>query len=113
MDLVIDQHARLQIGAEIFGFMISGRHEKNTTILAKWKAFSDESIDIYIQERFNITLNIYLDYLKGHERIFWYISNGTKMHLPLIFGLDIDLWNQKYQIQSYGKLNITRKIVIP
>jgi hypothetical protein len=50
MDLVIDQHARLQIGAEIFGSMISGRHEKNTTILAKWKAFSDESIDIYPEE---------------------------------------------------------------
>lgn len=47
MDLVINQHARLQIGAEIFGSIISGRHEKNATILAKWKAFNDESIDIY------------------------------------------------------------------
>jgi hypothetical protein len=47
MDLVIDQHARLQIGAKIFEFMISGHHEKNTTILVKWKAFSDELIDIY------------------------------------------------------------------
>ena len=47
MDLQINQHARLQIGAEIFGSMISGRHEKNTTILAKWKAFNDESIDVY------------------------------------------------------------------
>jgi hypothetical protein len=28
MDLVINQHARLQIGAEIFGSMISGRHGK-------------------------------------------------------------------------------------
>jgi hypothetical protein len=50
MDLVIDQHTRLQIGAEIFGSMISSHHEKNTTILAKWKAFSDESIDIYPEE---------------------------------------------------------------
>jgi len=48
MDLVINQHARLQIGAEIFGSIISGRHEKNATILAKWKAFNDESIDIYL-----------------------------------------------------------------
>jgi hypothetical protein len=61
MDLVIDQHARLQIGAEIFGSMISGRHEKNTTILAKWKAFSDESIDIYpgeVQYYFEHTLRL-------------------------------------------------------
>ena len=35
MDLVINQHARLQIGAEIFGSTISSRHEKNATILAK------------------------------------------------------------------------------
>ena len=35
MDLQIDQHARIQIGAEIFGSMISGHHEKNTTILVK------------------------------------------------------------------------------
>ena len=47
MDLVINQHARLQISAKIFGSIISGRHEKNATILAKWKAFNDESIDIY------------------------------------------------------------------
>ena len=35
MNLQINQHARLQIGAEIFGSMITGRHEKNSTILAK------------------------------------------------------------------------------
>ncbi|EXX56290.1 hypothetical protein RIR_jg29267.t1 [Rhizophagus irregularis DAOM 181602=DAOM 197198] len=28
MDLVIDQHARLQIGAEIFGSIISGHQKK-------------------------------------------------------------------------------------
>jgi hypothetical protein len=50
MDLIIDQHVRLQISAEIFGSMISGHHEKNTTILAKWKVFSNESIDIYPEE---------------------------------------------------------------
>jgi hypothetical protein len=32
MDLVIDQHVRLQIGAEIFGSMILGCHEKNKKI---------------------------------------------------------------------------------
>ena len=36
MDLYINQHARLQIGSEIFGSMISGRQEKNSTIFAKW-----------------------------------------------------------------------------
>ncbi|GBC14972.2 hypothetical protein GLOIN_2v1474510 [Rhizophagus irregularis DAOM 181602=DAOM 197198] len=40
-------HARLQIGAEIFGSMIVGRHENNATILAKWRANNDESTDIY------------------------------------------------------------------
>jgi hypothetical protein len=59
MDLVINQHARLQIGDEIFGSMISSQQEKNATILAKWKAVSDESIDIYpgeVQYYFEHTL---------------------------------------------------------
>ena len=47
MDLQINQHARLKLGTEIFGSVISGRHEKNATILAKWKAVNDESVDIY------------------------------------------------------------------
>lgn len=59
MDLVINQHARLQIGAEIFGSMISSHQEKNATILAKWKAVSDDSIDVYpgeVQYYFEHTL---------------------------------------------------------
>ncbi|CAB4491857.1 unnamed protein product [Rhizophagus irregularis] len=61
MDLVIDQHARLQIGAEIFGSMISGHQEKNVTILAKWKASNDDSVDIYlgdVQYYFEHTLRL-------------------------------------------------------
>ncbi|GBB94351.1 hypothetical protein RclHR1_02340008 [Rhizophagus clarus] len=48
MDLVINQHTRLQIGTEIFGSVISSQQEKNATIFAKWKAVSDESIDVYL-----------------------------------------------------------------
>jgi hypothetical protein len=61
MDLQINQYARLQIGAEVFGSTISGHHEKNSTILAKWKAFNDESIDIYpgeVQYYFEHTLRL-------------------------------------------------------
>lgn len=47
MDLQINQHARLKLGAEIFGSAILGRHEKNATILAKWKAVNDDSVDTY------------------------------------------------------------------
>ncbi len=61
MDLEINQYARMQIGAEIFGSMMSGRHEKNSTILAKWRAAYDESIDIYpgeVQYYFEHTLRL-------------------------------------------------------
>ena len=61
MDLQINQHARMQIGSEIFGSMISGRHEKNSTVLAKWRAVNDESIDIYpgeVQYYFEHTLRL-------------------------------------------------------
>jgi hypothetical protein len=59
MDLHINQHARLQLGSEIFGSMLSGHQEKNATILAKWKANYDESVDIYpgeVQYYFEHTL---------------------------------------------------------
>src|SRR2546421_2951703 len=61
MDLTMNQHARLQIGAEIFGSMISGQCEKNATILAKWRAYNDELIDIYpgdVQYYFEHTLRL-------------------------------------------------------
>jgi hypothetical protein len=61
MDLQINQHSRMQIGAEIFGSVMSGRHEKNATILAKWKAVNDESVDIYpgeVQYYFEHTLRL-------------------------------------------------------
>ena len=61
MDLYINQHVRLQIGSEIFGSMLSGRHEKNATILAKWKAVRDDSTDIYpgeVQYYFEHTLRL-------------------------------------------------------
>ena len=69
MDLVINQHARLQIGAEIFGSMISGRHEKNANILAKWKAANDDSVDTYPGE---------VQYYFEHTLRF---PEGTKTHL--------------------------------
>src|SRR6266487_369780 len=46
---------------DIFGSMMSGRHEKNSTILAKWRAAYDESIDIYpgeVQYYFEHTLRL-------------------------------------------------------
>src|SRR5436305_11947969 len=71
MDLEINQYARMQIGAKIFGSMMSGQHEKSLTILAKWRAAMMNQL-IYIQVRFNITLNIRLGFLRGQENIFWY-----------------------------------------
>jgi hypothetical protein len=69
MDLQMNQYARIQIGAEIFGSMMSSRHEKNATILAKWKAINDESIDIYPGE---------VQYYFEHTLKF---SEGSRTHL--------------------------------
>ncbi|CAB5141973.1 unnamed protein product [Rhizophagus irregularis] len=108
----MNQHARLQIGAEIFGSMISGRHEKNANIFAKWKAANDDSVDTYPGE---------VQYYFEHALRF---PEGTKTHLLayvkwykpallLVFGLNIVLWSQKYQIPNYGKPNTFKKVVIP
>ncbi|GET67249.1 hypothetical protein GLOIN_2v1776801 [Rhizophagus irregularis DAOM 181602=DAOM 197198] len=69
MDLHMNQHARLQIGAEIFGSMISGRHEKNANIFAKWKAANDDSVETYPGE---------VQYYFEHALRF---PEGTKTHL--------------------------------
>ena len=61
MDLRMDQHARLIIGNEIFGSKIGGRYANNSIIQAKWKAFGDDSSDIYpgeVQYYFKHTLNL-------------------------------------------------------
>jgi len=111
MDLHINQHTRLQLGSEIFGSMLSGRQEKNATILAKWKAVFDDSIDIYpgeVQYYFEHTLRL----PEGSRLIFWLTLNGIKVHLRQEFGLSIVLWNQKYPIQNYGRPNTVRKVTI-
>ena len=55
---------------------------------------------------------IRLDFLKDQENIFWLILNGIKMCLLQVLDSSTVLWSQKYLIQNYGKLNITRKVVI-
>src|SRR5438045_6665542 len=68
MDLKINQYARMQIGAKIFESMMSGQHEKNSTILAKWRAAYDESIDIYsgeVQYYFEYMLRLYKEPYKN------------------------------------------------
>jgi hypothetical protein len=69
MEVTMNQHAKLQIGNEIFGSKIAGRHENNAIILAKWKAYRDRTSDIYpgvVQFYFEHTLTL---------------PNGSKTHL--------------------------------
>jgi hypothetical protein len=82
MDLQINQHARLQIGAEVFGSVISGRHEKNATILARWKAINDESVDIYPGEvrKINFELSLAILYCMRES----YIASKTRDTLYII-----------------------------
>ncbi|RHZ84777.1 hypothetical protein Glove_75g3 [Diversispora epigaea] len=61
MEVTMNQHARLIIGNEIFGFKITGRHENNAIILVKWKAYRDGTSDIYpgeVQYYFEHTLTL-------------------------------------------------------
>src|SRR5215213_5326770 len=61
MEVIMNQHARLIIGNEIFGSKIAGRYENNTVILTKWKDFRDGTSDIYpgeVQYYFEHTLTL-------------------------------------------------------
>jgi hypothetical protein len=120
MDLKINQHARLQIGAEIFGSMISSQREKNATILAKWEAANDESTDIYpgeVQYYFEHTLRlpdgpktVLLAYVK------WYKSAPTsdirfkhKFMEPEVS--NTELWKAEYYQESYDSLIAVHRIL--
>jgi hypothetical protein len=120
MDLTINQHARLQIGAEIFGSMISGQREKNATILAKWKAANDESTDIYpgeVQYYFEHTLRFpggprthLLVYVK------WYkAASSSSVRFKHSFMepevSNTELWKSEFYQESYDSLLAVHRIL--
>lgn len=120
MDLMINQHARLQIGTEIFGSMISNQHEKNATILANWKAANDESIDIYpgeVQYYFEHTLR-FPDEPKTHLLAYvkWYKNASSsdirfrhKFMEPEVS--NTELWKAQYYTEKYDSILAVHRIL--
>ena len=120
MDLTINQHARLQIGAEIFGSMISGQREKNATILAKWKAANDESTDSYpgeVQYYFEHTLRFpdgpkthFLAYVKWYKNV-----NSSDIRFRHKFMepeiSNTELWKSEYYQEDYDSLLAIHRIL--
>lgn len=121
MDLQINQHARMQIGAEIFGSMMSGRHEKNSTILAKWRAVNDESIDIYpgeVQYYFEHTLRLPGEPPKKHLLAYvkWYkgasSSNIRFKHSFMESEIsNTELWKAEYFNEGCDSLLAVHRIL--
>ncbi|GBB91155.1 hypothetical protein RclHR1_01830014 [Rhizophagus clarus] len=121
MDLQINQYARLQIGAKIFGSMISVHHEKNLTILAKWKAFNDESTDIYpgeVQYYFEYTLKLpeglkihFLAYVKWYKNApssdIWFKHRFMEPEI-----LNTELWKAEHCEESCDSLELRSILVI-
>ena len=120
MDLVINQYARLQIGAEIFGSMISGRHEKNANILAKWKAANDDSVDTYpgeVQYYFDHTLR-FPEGAKTHLLAYvkWYkpASNSSVRFKHSFMNPEVsntELWNDEYLQEDCDSLLAVHRIL--
>jgi len=120
MDLYINQHTRLQIGSEIFGSMISGRQEKNATILAKWKAVNDDSLDIYpdeVQYYFEHTLRFpegpkthLLAYIKWYKNA---PSSGIRFKHSFMEPeiSNTELWKAEYYQESYDSLLAVHRIL--
>jgi hypothetical protein len=120
MELTINQHARLQIGAEIFGSMISGQREKNATILAKWEAVNNESTDLYlgeVQYYFEHTLR-FPDGLKTHLLAYvkWY-KNVTSSDIQFRHRFmepevsNTKLWKAEYYQENYDSLLVVHRIL--
>jgi hypothetical protein len=120
MDLYINQHARLQIGSEIFGSMISGRQEKNAVILAKWRAVRDDSQDIYpgeVQYYFEHTLRLpegSRTHLLAYVR--WY-KNAPSSDIRFKHSFmepeisNTELWKAEYCREDYDSLLAVHRIL--
>src|SRR5919206_4474727 len=120
MELQIDQHTRLQIGAETFGSMISGRHEKNATVLAKWKAFNDETVDVYpgeVQYYFEHTLRLpegprthLLAYIKWYKNV---PSSGIRFKHSFMEPeiSNTELWKAEYYQEGCDLLLAVHRIL--
>ena len=120
MDLYVNQHARLQIGSEIFGSIISGRHEKNAIILAKWRAVRDDSHDIYpgeVQYYFEHTLRLPegpRTHLLAYVR--WY-KNAPSSDIRFKHSFmepeisNTELWKAEYYPEDYDSLLAVHRIL--
>ena len=120
MDLHINQHARLQIGSEIFGSMLSGRQEKNATIFAKWEAARGNSTDIYpgeVQYYLEHTLRLpegskthLLAYVKWHKNA---PSSDTRFKHSFMEPeiSNTELWKAEYHTENYESLLAVHRIL--
>jgi hypothetical protein len=119
MEVNMNQHARLQIGNEIFGSKIAGRHENNAIILAKWNAYRDGTSDIYpgeVQYYFEHTLTLprgprthLLAYVK------WYKNASSssirfkhKFMEPEVS--NTELWNEEYYEEGQDSIIAVHRI---
>ncbi|RHZ48735.1 hypothetical protein Glove_543g98 [Diversispora epigaea] len=109
--MLTSSHEKLSVsiiyleGNEIFGSKITGQHENNTIILAKWKAYRDRTSDIYpgeVQYYFEHTLTLpkgsktyFLAYVKWYKNApSFSIRFKHKFMEPEVF--NTELWNGEY-----------------
>lgn len=120
MELTINQHGRLQICAETFGSIISGRHEKNATIFAKWKSANDDSVDAYpgeVQYYFEHTLR-FPEGSKTHLLAYvkWYKpAHSSSIRFKHSFMepeiSNTELWKDKYYQEGCDSLLAVHRIL--
>ncbi|CAG8803964.1 28681_t:CDS:2, partial [Dentiscutata erythropus] len=119
MEVNMNQYARLQIGNEIFGSKITGRHENNVIILAKWKAYRDRTSDIYpgeVQFYFEHTLTLprgpkthLLAYVKWYKNA----SSSSIRFKHKFMGPEVsntELWKKEYYEEGQDSIIAVHRI---
>ena len=118
MNVRMNQYARLIIDSEIFGSKIGGRHANNSLIQAKWKAFGDDSSDIYpgeVQYYFEHILN-FPDGSKKHQLAYvrWFKpapSPDTRFkHKFIDEKSNTELWNANYYEEGIDSIIAVHRI---
>jgi hypothetical protein len=98
-----NQYGRCQIGAEIFGSIISSRHIKNSFILAKFINRDGNSVDIYPgQIQYFFEHSIYLssqNLVHTFAFVRWYkavSSSSIRYHFSINEICNVELWENSF-----------------
>src|SRR6185295_17106167 len=100
---VVTQFGRLRIGADIYGSKIVPRYVNRSYIRAKFIAYEDNTVDIYLGQIQFFFQHKFLDNTFHLAYIRWYWQHQTRRHYLSLKDderCDIEIWQEKFYSEA-------------